>query len=739
MTAFAEEWANTHLGQFTPKLEFEPTAGACLESGRKHGGLSRYLYEQMALAREEIDLKPFKKYVAYPMALGDESVAEHTALLHRLIKELPTEDPQASTTIVCERGFKVRVVTKSPGALVALAHQGRLWLASGLRRDKSIKMVLEGDHRKAVEEVIGIRNPKDPMSFPQQGHTVVSSDLKSATDLIGQETYQALWEGIRRSTPGQSMPKWLVRTFELALGPQMISYPELGRHVKSKRGALMGMPTTWPFLCLSNLCWWHLGHKNTRNHVPRPVAICGDDLVGCSGEREIKRYETAAKESGALFSSAVKHIKSARGGVFTEEIFLCRLDPIQGPLPSPLFVEGYDTMDRRHVINFYRWSEAFPTRGILGTMRTDRTGKETPYWTSLGPALEHMMAERKMPARKAMLAALRAAHPELPRFLREHGLKRLWHIPRQFGGLGIPVPESLWDFEVTSDSFPIRAAFSLSRGSGWEDDLSVLSRPYSQSLPSALPLREEAEKAVEWIQRNGFYKRYQVMRSGGTVPPGMVEFPGTFQDLTDTLIGNTARDLFFHLGWKDPLPARQAKLNGTVARELSRTLYAAQKKLVQTKGGWTCGKSISLNWKHALAELESIEFSRVPLLDLAAVKRITRITYKAGFRTFEPSLAEFGYDPTYWEDLLAKRKLYEQTSRLESRVPGTRIRLLPSQLAEERRKRDETAVSKENEIPILERPVRDWASRQTKRTVARTMGWLLADEQQAGPAKAPQS
>jgi hypothetical protein len=30
LVSFVKQWANEHLGQFTPKLEFEPTAGACL-------------------------------------------------------------------------------------------------------------------------------------------------------------------------------------------------------------------------------------------------------------------------------------------------------------------------------------------------------------------------------------------------------------------------------------------------------------------------------------------------------------------------------------------------------------------------------------------------------------------------------------------------------------------------------------------------------------------------------------
>jgi Zn-dependent oligopeptidase len=80
LVAFAKEWANLHLEAFTPHMEFEPTAGACLENSRHKGGLAGFLHQEMSAAREEIDLTPFTKYVAYPFALGDIALEEHAGL-----------------------------------------------------------------------------------------------------------------------------------------------------------------------------------------------------------------------------------------------------------------------------------------------------------------------------------------------------------------------------------------------------------------------------------------------------------------------------------------------------------------------------------------------------------------------------------------------------------------------------------------------------------------------------------
>jgi len=82
-----------------------------------------------------------------------------------------------SVVAIDERGFKARVVTKSPWCLVVLGHQVRSYLWSALTRDPRITDVLKGDHHAAVERVFKHSQPTD-------GWEIISSDLTSASDTL---------------------------------------------------------------------------------------------------------------------------------------------------------------------------------------------------------------------------------------------------------------------------------------------------------------------------------------------------------------------------------------------------------------------------------------------------------------------------------------------------------------------------------------------------------------------------
>jgi DNA-directed RNA polymerase subunit N (RpoN/RPB10) len=401
-------------------------------------------------------------------------------------------------------------------------------------------------------------------------------------------------------------------------------------------------------------------------------------------EKGAQEYEKAARESGAKFSSAVKHIKSSHGGVFTEEVFFTKKTDSQG-------------------FQFDRWSEAFPTRGLLGTMRSDRTGTEEPYWTTVGPAMERMMEHRGQRARRAITIAFRAAHPELKGFLREHGLKRLWHVPRVFGGIGVPRWESMWSFKATGEGLHLRAALALSTGSRWDSDLAVLSRPYSRALPTTLPLRKVAADMAEQTIRG----RWSVIRTSAAVPPGYFAFPEGPQVLLDRITGNVARDLFFLSSFEPMAPKASTKHSGAVARRLEREVRLAQTSVVTTQGGWTCGKAVSLNWQQALRRLQEIENSRVAIYNPGLAPKDWRIDFQT------------------WERILQERSEYEESPRpaRAQRAPRrTEILPLYSQILEERRRAAPTTGA--DRPKGLEAPFREWADRQTKRLVGEAMGWF---------------
>jgi hypothetical protein len=427
-------------------------------------------------------------------------------------------------------------------------------------------------------------------------------------------------------------------------------------------------------------------------HTPRPprkVAICGDDLVGVTRKAQADKYEELAVQSGAKFSSAVKHIKSREGGVFTEEVFF-------------LDQTSHETVD-------LRWSNAFPIRGILGTMRSDRTGREEPYWISLGPALERLMEHRGQSYRRAILISLQAAHPDLKRQLREHGLAKLWHVPRILGGLGVPRWESLWDFKVQSDSFTVRAAFSLASGSAWDSDLSVLSRPYQQACPTTLPLRRTAEQ----MSQAAISGRWHIVRKTAQAPPGYFTYPGPVQDLLDRLTGNAARDLFF-LADMEPTANRAFSKNaGRVMARVAREVLRAQQQVVTTQGGWTCGKVVTANWQLLLERLQTVEDSRRAVYN----PKLAPKSLQLDFATLERMLAP--------RPLVSRVHTEHPLPALAGRKAGTRIPLLGSQVLAQRHEllvEEEAAVASR---PMgLEAPIREWADRQTKRFHGEALGWF---------------
>lgn len=127
--------------------------------------------------------------------------------------------PPAEAVSVAERGFKCRVVTKSPECLVTLGDQLRKTLFKALMRDNRIAASIKGDHADAVnqaydrglecsnllrdielKDVFG--NKLEPKTYKQMyglpaGATrVLSSDLTAASDLLPLDLVEALVEGI---------------------------------------------------------------------------------------------------------------------------------------------------------------------------------------------------------------------------------------------------------------------------------------------------------------------------------------------------------------------------------------------------------------------------------------------------------------------------------------------------------------------------------------------------------------
>jgi hypothetical protein len=497
-------------------------------------------------------------------------------------------------------------------------------MAQGLRRDPAVKEVLAGDHRQAVEDLLkpppGISDPHE--SVDEGIQWILSADLKTATDLIGSETYEAICDGILASKPGQTLPPWARRHLLLSVGRQLLSYKELGRHTATKRGALMGLPTTWPLLCLCNLAWWKASEGKPEPRVD--LRICGDDLVAKSTKDRISRYESRAADSGAKFSDPSKHMVLQGGGVFTEEVFFttgpARVVP-EGPTRRRYGYVAEPKLRGLQIRNlFRRWSEAFPLRGLLGTMRSDLTGREAPYWSAIGPAIEQMMADRTEETRTRMLRTFRYAHPEFRTFARNAGMAAMIHVPRQFGGFGIPTPK-MWDWAPelkNGNRRTVLAAKALALGLEPAGDQGLLSRPWSD-LNAKVPWRTIAKGPSQ----RGLDARYEFVKASRAteLPITSIIYPGTVDGLQETVEANVARDLFFLSD--APLTSEQGLHRNSMdlLKKLRSRLATSRDEVLQTLGGWLLAKQgqhhqegNQMTWAELLRTLKDKADQRVALL-----------------------------------------------------------------------------------------------------------------------------
>lgn len=117
-----------------------------------------------------------------------------------------------------ERGFKCRVVTKSPYSAVGVGDHLRRTLFKALRRDKRVSITLEGDHEHAVETAFenalsissfwsnltdleelhhneNLSRKPVPGIIAAKGLKVLSSDLSAASDLLPLDLVSSLVNG----------------------------------------------------------------------------------------------------------------------------------------------------------------------------------------------------------------------------------------------------------------------------------------------------------------------------------------------------------------------------------------------------------------------------------------------------------------------------------------------------------------------------------------------------------------
>nr|UUW20991.1 MAG: RNA-dependent RNA polymerase [Guiyang narna-like virus 1] len=600
LVSFAKRWSERHLSAFKPDFSFSLSGGSCVESTRRQGGLAAYLNRVVA---DEVAQPALIRHVKRLIpGLDNLEAVERAAsglLLPALGKRLP-EVPVAIPVAIPERGWKMRIATKSNGSVVLLTHLFRQWVSRGIRSDPAIQEVLAGDHRAAIESLVGRFKNGLPLDY-----TVLSADLKTATDLISREAYQAIWEGILDSEPGKTLPTEVRRAVELALSPQRLSYNfrEGSVSATSVRGALMGLPSTWSFLCLINLAAWTQANRKCGRRSPLPVRICGDDLTALGPSKVHRAYEASMRRWGAKFSGFSKHIEARLGGNFTEELF--RLEPQTATATSrivevipvvtsprsrpPGALPDWEIAALRAAFPeelpaapSVKWTDAFPLRGILGTMKSASLGLEAPYWVTLGPAIQGLIEDRNPGARQKILKVVRFAHPDLFRLAHETGLSTVIHLPRLVGGFGIPRPTGPM-FDPLPDNVFGRAAAALALGAGWDAKIDVLSQAYAAQIRDSVPIRRVAQVSAEAQVED----RIVLARPSAETPVGYVSSPLQYEEVVEAAtnrLANATAALVSPEALRPPgdLPSSR---NPKILRRLRGELYRNCKAVLRQFGG----------------------------------------------------------------------------------------------------------------------------------------------------------
>lgn len=338
---WASSWARRHLGDpGRASSSGLPTLSACAERTAGKGGLRGFvadlgIHPDASRLEEELNGRLPPQDVAG--LIQDFSLFSHG-------RDLCSQTlPEHRVSVLAERGLKTRVVSAPGAGLSLLGHVIRKRLLSGLRRDP-----------RSQSTLLGLRD-EDLIAFFQGSSSdfVVSTDLKSASDLLPLDLVAAIVEGLRRSG---RVPEWEVDCLRLLTGPQALVYPD-GTRLVSKRGILMGLPTTWALLSLIHLWWWDEAVFQVAVETRRPVAelrrscrfaTCGDDGLAAVAAGVPDKFSALVEACGGKPSPG-KHFVCA-GGVRRRAVFIERLFEFD--------------VRAGHIVGGHRHS-AIPLRGLV--------------------------------------------------------------------------------------------------------------------------------------------------------------------------------------------------------------------------------------------------------------------------------------------------------------------------------------------------------------------------------------
>nr|QFU28543.1 RNA-dependent RNA polymerase [Narnavirus I-329] len=468
---YAEDWARRFLRRIPDPADLcEPPTGnsATFEKSRADGGFAQCLADLMASDPCENITPPD----GLPFGPTQGAVLPLRLIERAAVHQSDGHPPGGRVTVVVERGHKVRVVSAMETTQLVLGHTARRRLMAGMKSEPRIASSLRGDFPGAIDSLNGCAG------------TVVSSDMKNASDLIPHSVATALVDGLSRS---KRLHPVEVMGLRRCVGPQHLFYPD-GSDVITTRGILMGLPTTWSLLNLMHLyCWDHAVREYRTSstsyvhHHPSRCQIFGDDLIGIGPDELIDLYEANLFSVGMKLSPG-KHFRSKRRGVFLERLLTFHGSTVETEASlttRPPFI------GRSHGLKFHSWSQSWSVP-VKGMVRSSLPGRDDPpLWWSV-PLAESALV-KEWPARR-VVAMRRTMFPQLEQTFRRVGIPP--NLPRELGGAGL---HCLND-KIDAPSFHRKSLATLAYG-GHSETARAYERLWASfaGSPWLVPARQETD------------------------------------------------------------------------------------------------------------------------------------------------------------------------------------------------------------------------------------------------------
>jgi hypothetical protein len=342
--------------------------------------------------------------------------------------------------------------------LIYVAQSVRRKLFTGLRKTPEVSSLLKGDLDACLNRYVGSVGK------------LVSSDLTAATDMFPLDLVGAIVDGL---VDADFLNEAEILALRRCTGPQSVSWPGDEAPSVTRRGILMGLPTTWALLNLVHLFWWKESLRIASDTTSKNAvfSMFGDDALISAEEPVIKAYNSMIESCGGKLSEG-KHAVSSTRAVFLERLLEFngkRKTFIHGiPIRVGSTRKGRITqsqarkmsgrkarlhvlapLNQRNYLQFesWRYEGAIPLCGLMyptsgGSTFDSRTVKAGPLWETLGGIVESLAQHHKS---ERIYAVQRHFYSKEMKDARARGL---FPLPRILGGSGMLPSSRGWDEKI---------------------------------------------------------------------------------------------------------------------------------------------------------------------------------------------------------------------------------------------------------------------------------------------------